>query len=298
MNTEPKRVLVAGATGYLGGYVLKECKHQGHWVRALVRSAGKLKGLETEPDEIFEGQVTEPESLRNLCQGIEVVFSSIGITRQKDGPTFRDVDYQGNMNLLQEAKRAGVKKFVYVSVLNGPNLMHLDIVKAHEDFVVQLKASGLEYTIIRPTGYFSDMEEILKMAEKGRIWMIGSGENKMNPIHGADLAVVCVDSINTGNTEIDAGGPEILTQRQIAEKAFSAVGKPARISSVPSWSMKAFVWLTQRFSRHQGQLLAFFTTMMLTDMVAPAHGRIKLGVHYKNTQEKTKRRASCPGSTA
>jgi len=122
-----QRVLVAGATGYLGGYVAKEFKARGYFVRALVRSSKKIDGLSDATDEIIEAQITEPETLSDICDGIDVVFSSIGITRQKDGLTFRDVDYQGNKNLLEVALRAGVKKFVYVSAFNGANLRHLDI---------------------------------------------------------------------------------------------------------------------------------------------------------------------------
>ena len=174
MNT--KKVLVAGATGYLGRYVLKELKKQGYWVRALARSSDKLEKLGKYFDEEFIGEVTVPESIKDACDDIDVVFSSIGITKQKDKLTFKDVDYQGNKNLLNVAKKADIKKFIYVSVFNGPNLLHLDIVRAHEDFAADLKASGLDYAIIRPTGYFSDMGEFLKMAEKGRVWLIGKGE--------------------------------------------------------------------------------------------------------------------------
>ena len=170
------RVLVAGATGYLGGFVCKEFKDRGYFVRALVRSSERLDGLRGSTDKIVEAQITQTETLEHVCDGIEVVFSSVGITRQKDGLTFRDVDYQGNRNLLEVALRAGVKKFVYVSAFNGPNLRHLDIVAAHEDFVDELKKSGIEYAVLRPTGYFSDMGEILEMARKGRVWLIGSGE--------------------------------------------------------------------------------------------------------------------------
>jgi uncharacterized protein YbjT (DUF2867 family) len=76
-----------------------------------------------------------------------------------------------------------------VSVFNGPNLRHLDIVRAHEDFVDVLKASGLDYSVIRPTGFFSDMSEFYKMARRGRVYLLGRGNNRVNPIHGADLAL-------------------------------------------------------------------------------------------------------------
>jgi uncharacterized protein YbjT (DUF2867 family) len=266
------RVLVAGATGYLGGYVAKELAARGYFVRALVRSLDKAEGLRTVVDELVEGEVTKPETLQRVCDDIDVVFSSVGITRQKDGLTFQDVDYQGNKNLLDVAMRAGVRKFVYVSVLNGPDLLHLAIVKAHEDFVAALKASGLDYAVLRPTGFFSDMSEYLAMARKGRVYLIGRGRRRVNPIHGADLASVCVDSMECGQREIDVGGPEILTHREIAELAFRTLEKPARISSVPVWIMRLATAVTKLFSRHRGELLAFFTTAMSTDVIAPCTG--------------------------
>ena len=99
-----KRILVAGATGYLGRYVVKEFKKQGYWVRALARSADRLDDLKDYVDEAFIGAVTDPASLDGICQDIDIVFSSIGITKQKDNLTYMDVDYQSNKNLLEEAK--------------------------------------------------------------------------------------------------------------------------------------------------------------------------------------------------
>ena len=286
MSEATKRILVAGSTGYLGAYVAEELKTRGHYVRALARSADKLATLKKQPDDIFLAQVTEPDSLRGACDGIDVVFSSVGITRQKDGLTFKDVDYQGNLNLLNEAKRAGVKKFIYVSVFDGPKLLHLDIVKAHENFVAELTKSGLDYCVIRPTGYFSDMGEFLEMAQKGRVWLVGSGVNKMNPIHGADLANVCADAVDREDTEINAGGPEVMTYRQMAETAFKALDRPPKISSVPGWLIKAVVAVTRLFNHHQGELLAFFTTVMLTDGVAPRYGDHNLLEHYRRLAAK------------
>jgi uncharacterized protein YbjT (DUF2867 family) len=275
-----KRVLVAGATGYLGGFVAREFKARGHFVRALARKVKKLDYMSDELDEIVQGEVTKPESLEHVCDGIDVVFSSVGITRQKDGLTFRDVDFQGNKNLLDAALRAGVEKFIYVSVFNGPNLLHLDIVKAHEDFVGVLKSSGIDYAVLRPTGYYSDMREFLNMAKKGRVYLVGRGDNRTNPIHGADLAKVCVDALHLKRQEIDVGGPRVMTYREIAELAFETLGRPARITAVPEWIMKAATALTRVFSRHQGELLAFFTTAMTTDVVAPPVGSHSLNDYY------------------
>ena len=275
------RVLVAGATGYLGRFVVQEFKNRGYFVRALVRPGKKLDDLRDSIDEIVEAEITRPETLEHVCNGIEVVFSSVGITRQKDGLSFRDVDYQGNKNLLEVALRAGVRKSVYVSAFNGPKLQHLDIIDAHEAFVAELKASGIGYSVLRPTGYFSDMGEVLEMARKGRVWLIGSGQNHVNPIHGDDLAVACVDAMEGHETEIDVGGPQTFTWQEVAQLAFEVLQKPAKVSRVPEWLMWTVVRLVKLFNRHQGDLLAFFTTMATTDVVAPSTGTHTLEEHYR-----------------
>jgi uncharacterized protein YbjT (DUF2867 family) len=278
MNT--RRVLVAGATGYVGRFVAKEFKSRGHYVRALARSPHKLDDMRDELDEIVPGEVTDPESIKDVCDGMEVVFSSVGITKQKGKLTWKDVDFQGNKNLLDVARRAGVKKFIYVSVFNGPKLRHLEIVKAHEDFVDVLKASGMDYAVLRPTGFFSDMTEFYKMAARGRVYLFGRGENRVNPIHGADLAVTCVDAVDGERQEIDVGGPEIFTFSEIAELALRIQGKPARISSVPPFVVKAIGSVIRVFNRHRGELLAFMMTAMTSDVVAPCTGTHKLEAHF------------------
>ena len=88
-----QKVLVAGATGYLGGFVAKEFKRRGHLVRALARAPRKLDYMKGQLDEIVEGEVTEPESIQGVCDGIDVVFSSIGITKQKGKVTFGGVSF-------------------------------------------------------------------------------------------------------------------------------------------------------------------------------------------------------------
>ena len=145
-----------------------------------------------------------------------------------------DVDYQANMNLLNEAIKSGVKKFIYVSVLNGDKLKKLKICEAKEKFVDELKNSGLDYCIICPNGFFSDMAEFLKMAEKGKVYLFGSGNQKANPIHGADLAKVCVSAVESNEKEIEVGGPETITHNEIAELAFKAVRKKTKVVHIPN----------------------------------------------------------------
>jgi len=291
------RVLVAGATGYLGGFVCRELTSRGHVVRALVRSPRRLDRLWDSTDEIVRGEVTRSATLAGVCDGIDVVFSSVGVTRQKDGLSFREVDYQGNVNLLREAQRAGVGRFVYVSAFNGRELRHLDIIDAHEAFVHELQASGIDHAVLRPTGYFSDMGEILTMAKRGRVWLIGDGSCRVNPIHGADLAAACADAVEGGPAAIDVGGPEVMSWNEAAETAFAVLDRPARISHVPERLMWTVVRLVRLVNRHQGELLAFFTTMATRDVVAPAIGSHTLEAHYRELEHSQPQPAS-KGATA
>ncbi len=284
-----QKVLVAGATGYLGRFVTREFKQQGYWVRVLARNRRKLEypGPFQEPavinfaDDVFVGEVTRSETLHNLCNGIDIVFSSIGITRQADKPSYRDVDYQGNRNILDLAQQSSVKKFIFVSVFNAELLSHIPLVGTREEFVQDLKTTGIDYSIIRSTGYFSDMTEFLKMAVAGRVYLIGDGRKRLNPIHGADLAKVCVDAVNNPKGEIPIGGPETYTHNEIAEIAFSAAGKSPRITRIPAWLVNAAVKLIRPFGERYYSLAAFFASAMQIDFAAPETGTHILRNYYK-----------------
>jgi len=268
-----ERILVAGATGYLGRYVVKEAKKQGYYVRALARNPHKLDDISEYIDEIFEAEVTKPDTLLGSCDGIDYVISSVGITRQKDGLSYMDVDYQGNRNLLDKAVQSSVKKFIYVSVLNAHLMQYLKIIQAKERFVNELKRSGLDHCVIRPTGFFSDMLEFLTMARRGRVYLFGDGQNEINPINGSDLADVCVDAVFDKDREILIGGPDVYTYRQIAEMAFDVLGKPAKISKLPKWLNHVSLTLARTLtsSKIYGPL-EFMMAVMTMDVVGELYG--------------------------
>ncbi len=281
-----KRVLVAGATGYLGHYVVKAFKKQGYWVRALARSSDKLENLRDYVDEAFIGAVTDPASLNGICQDIDIVFSSIGITKQKDNLTYMDVDYQGNKNLLEEAKKEGVSKFIYISVLNAEEMRNLKGIQAKLRFTEALKSSGLNYVVVYPNGFFSDMLEYLKMAKQGRGYVFGSGEYRINPIHGKDLADVCVNAADGEEKEINVGGPDVLTHNEILAIAFESLGKTVKISRIPIW-LRNVILTTLRLitSVKTYGPLEFFMTVLAMDMVAPTYGKHHLKDFFLENQD-------------
>ena len=104
----------------MGQYHVKELKNGGFWVRVLIRKEAQKYRFKNF-DDFFIAQITEPNSIKGITKNIDFVFSSIGITRQKDGMTYLKVDYQGSSNLFKEALNDGVEVFQYISAINGEN---------------------------------------------------------------------------------------------------------------------------------------------------------------------------------
>ncbi len=283
-----KKVLIAGASGYLGGFVVKEFKKQGYYVKALARDPKKLAHLDEHIDEMVIGEVTDPKSLEGCCDGMDVVFSSIGITRQKDNLSYMDVDYQGNKNLLEEVKQTQGSKFIYVSVFNAEKMTDLKCIQAKQKFEHALRDSGLDYSIIYPNGFFSDMLDYLKMAQSGRGFVFGSGENKINPIHGEDLAEVCVSSVTSADKKIHVGGPETLSHNEVLTIAFEAVEKKMKVTRIPIWVRNLMLSLIRMFTsvKTYGPL-EFFMTVLVMDMVAPNYGSRKIKEFFVENAQKS-----------
>lgn len=280
-----KQILIAGATGYLGHFVARAFKEQGYYTKVLVRNPDKFKAAGIPADEVLHAEITHPDSLLHICRDVDIVFSSVGITKQKDGLTYHDVDFQANMNLLQEAIKSGVKKFVYIAVLNGEKFRNLKICEEKERFVTALKKSAIDYVVIRPNGYYSDMVTYFEMARKGKVYLLGNGNNRMNPISGEDLAKFCVANIQSPEKELEVGGPETFTHNQMAKLAFRICSKKEKIIHIPRWIPELLVRIARIFtsSKIYGPF-EFVETVLTRDMIAPAFGRYRLGDYFKTLQ--------------
>ena len=111
------KVVLAGAFGNLGAEILKSLVREGHEVVAADLKERPVEG--TEGKYAFKSiDATNPDTLKGLCDGAEVVITTMGLTGATTRFTSYDIDYQGNMNLYAEAKKAGVKKFNYISVIS------------------------------------------------------------------------------------------------------------------------------------------------------------------------------------
>ena len=199
------------------------------------------------------------------------------------------MDYRANRNLLDLCAGSGVRKFVYVSMLGHEQIAHLAITRAHERVVADLEASGLDYAVVRPSGYFSDMGAVLDMAKRGRVLLVGDGTNRFNPIHGRDLAEVCVDAAEGEAREVEAGGPDVLTQREVAELAFDVLGKPVKVTVVPLWLARGLARFIGVLNRQFGDLAEFIVTAGEVDAIAPVRGKTTLRSYFRSIPRKASR---------
>jgi len=281
-----RRVFVAGATGYLGRYLCAEYQRRGFYVIALVRKASRAAPIAA--DQLVEAQATDPASLKGVMDGADLVVSSLGITRQTDGLGYWDVDYQANLNLLNEAERAGVDRFAYIHVLRASDMAQVPVVAAKSAFVAELQRRPIAATIIAPTGYFSDMGDFLTMAGSGRVWLFGDGSKRINPIHGADLASATAEATDAGVGWLDVGGPDVFTQRDLAELAFASLGKPPRITMLPDIIRRLALRLLPVVTpRRISGPARFFLSALALDMVGACHGTRRLKDHFNDTIART-----------
>ena len=256
-------ILIAG-TGILGRNLCNLYAERGDSVRIFSFSKRDFNDL---PDgiETVTGDVTRPETLVDLCDGIDLVISCIGITRMKGNLTHMDVDYKGNVNLLREAEKAGVKKFGFISpagVDEGKDSVPL--LKAKHLFESDLKQSPLEWLIFRSGGFLSDLKEMGKMAKKGSMFVIGHGNNRFTPIDVRDLAEVMVTDLDQRKNEVvDVGGPEDLSWNDICNICFQHYDRKPKIIRIPQSLCRITLALIKPFSKSthaMGRLILFMST--------------------------------------
>lgn len=262
------KVVLAGAYGKLGSEILKSLLKAGHNVVAADMIEGNIEGVDKASFAFKKLDVTDKNALKGICNGADAVITTVGLTKTSATLTNYDIDHNGNLNLLNEAKAAGVKNFVYISVIKADKAPDVPMLHAKYLFEEELKKSGLTYVIHRPTGYFYDIVKVFRpMIENGKVTLLGKKPVHANVVDTPDFADFIVEHICDENKTYDVGGKETWSYEEIANMCFEAAGKTPVIKRAPAWLFDVLGSLPKNKKNGKQAILKFSKWTLTEEMV-------------------------------
>ncbi|MEQ5787555.1 NAD(P)H-binding protein [Erythrobacter sp. NFXS35] len=238
-DTPPRRIVVAGATGTIGQAVVRRLVADGHSVTALLRPGSA--GHDTGPlagAELAHAALSDHDAIAKVMGDarpdciISCIASRSGAPKDAEA-----VDYGANVALLETAQAAGARQFILLSAICVQKPL-LAFQHAKLAFEARLAASGIDYTIVRPTAFFKSLSGQVKRVKAGKPFLIfGDGElTRCKPISDDDLArfiAACIDNPDTSRRILPIGGPgPAISLREQGELLFEIAGRPVRFKSV------------------------------------------------------------------
>jgi uncharacterized protein YbjT (DUF2867 family) len=250
------KVFVTGATGFVGPGIANAIATAGYDVRVLERKPGSWQKSGIRCQEAVQGDVTDADSLRRGMEGVDVVVHLVAI-RQGSREQFERVMVGGTRNLIAAAKAERVRRFVLMSAL-GTTEETKDLVPYYGAKWTQeqdLKASGLEHVIFRPTFIFGRDGGILptfrKLARVAPVTgIIGSGEQRIQPIWIDDVGAYFAEALEkpeAANRTFELGGPDVVSWNEFWQRLRSVLGIRRRPTMhIPVGLMKVPAAITER----------------------------------------------------
>jgi uncharacterized protein YbjT (DUF2867 family) len=227
-------ILVTGGTGFVGPSIVHRLRAEDRPVRCLVRDPDRADTLAAWGCELAQGDVTDRDSVRRAVEGCEVVVHLVAIIQGKP-EQFERIMVQGTRNVVEEAKAAGIRRFLLMSAL-GTSEETKDLspyfgAKWQMEQIV--KSSGLEHVIFRPSLVFGKGGGALKTFQRvvrlsPVIPVFGSGDQRVQPIWIDDVAeyyAAAIDRSDAANRTFELGGPEIVTYEELYDRIKRVLGK-------------------------------------------------------------------------
>ena len=240
-------ILVAGATGFLGGEICRRFTSRGDSVRGLIRATStrgavdRLHGLGVQT---VQGDLKDPSSLREACAGARAVISTVTTTHSRQGgDSIESTDGAGQQNLVRAAREAGVERFTYVSYSGGIDTDD-PLTRAKRGVEREIQRSGMTYTVLRPSFF---MEVWLSPAlgfdyGNAKATIYGDGSRPVSWISLADVASFAVETLDhpaARNATLELGGPEALSPLQVVTAFEEMGGRKFECQHVPEAELRA-----------------------------------------------------------
>jgi NADH dehydrogenase len=239
-------ILVTGGTGFVGSHLVRRMRADGLSVRALVRHPEKARALTEAGVDIVPGDISDKDSLQRAAAGVKRVVHLVGIIQEMKGVTFEGVHVEGTRNLLQAAKNAGVRHFLYQSALGTRPAAKSDYHKTKWAAEELVRASGIPFTILRPSLIYGPGDQFtLRLADVIRaspaLPIIGSGKSKVQPIYIDDMVDCIVKAVTSDaflNEIYEIGGPDQLTYEEVTRAIAEAMGVKRPAVHIPLFFME------------------------------------------------------------
>jgi len=244
------KILVVGATGTLGRQIVRHALDEGYEVRCLVRSQKKAAFLKEWGAELVSGDLCRSETLAPALVSVSAVIDA-ATARATDSLTIRQVDWQGNVNLIQAAKTAGVARFIFFSILDAEKFPRVPLMEIKRCVELYLAESGLNYTILRPCGFLQGLigQYAIPILENQGIWVMGN-TSAIAYMDTQDIAKFAVRALQVPETERQSmaiAGTRAWTTDEIIQLCEKLSGRDARITRIPVGLLRVARNLTQFF---------------------------------------------------
>jgi uncharacterized protein YbjT (DUF2867 family) len=213
--------LVVGATGQLGGLIVRQLLQSDEHVRVLVRPSSAYQTLVDAGAQPVFGDLKDRESLDAAVQGVDVVITTANAVAGTGADTIESVDLVGNRDLIDAARTAGVRQFVFTSALGCTADSPVPFMRAKALAEAHLRASGMPFTILAPNFFMEIWVGAivgLALAEGRPVTVVGGGGRKHSMVSMADVAAFAVAAIDhpaATNQYLAIGGPQALSWRDV-----------------------------------------------------------------------------------
>jgi len=244
------KILVVGATGTLGRQIARRALDEGYEVRCLVRSQKKAAFLKEWGAELVSGDLCRPETLPPALEGVSAVIDA-ATARATDSLSIKQVDWQGNVNLIQATKAAGVDRFIFFSILDAEKFPHVPLMDIKRCVELYLAESGLNYTILRPCGFLQGLigQYAIPILENHSIW-VTENASPIAYMDTQDIAKFAIQALKVGETERQAfaiAGSRAWSAAEIIQLCEKYTGREARITRVPVGLLRVSRQVTRFF---------------------------------------------------